>query len=647
MLACPGDPFPSFFLNFNDSGIYAAFPINGMVVLNAPDSAVQVSYDNAEVQNTFLNLPGLQRNSITGADGYRAQGSGSSFGKYAVSSGSSIAYNTAAEALSDFNFEQLWQDGVQASAFMYSDTAYDALPNATTLNEGQIVAPPTYWVSSTATKRYALQVVITPGTTGTPNYGLTTCTNAGQSTNNVLCTGPSATITATSCSANVLTVTTSTNTFASGEVLVLQGTAESFFDGPNNSGGLVTTTAATSTSFSFPYTCYSFTGNSSDTGTATVSSLVDLSPYQYVTLGSLNTKITAINSSNPASIVLALANNATSVSSPTALTYTAPGLGLEMQLPTKSSAAPSTQTWSQGDMEQNSVATANGVAAWVNVSGGTPGTWAGIPLGNSSGQISASQIAGTTGSGNVVLASGPTFTGNTATFANGAAAEQDVTIQPGSSADQVGAFAWNNYSGTAQWKLRKDASNYLRLTDVVNSLDREVLYQNGQTVINAGAGANPVVVNGASGSGTGGLLVENGGSSPAAVLTVSGSGNTTATGFVAGKFMIGSGSMTLAANAAAGTGPTIACATSHVCDGVSGTVTLTTGTGPSTGTLATFGFPNTHTNNANCVVMPTLSGSGLVSTITWSESTTNLTLTANTALSASTAYQIRYWCGGN
>jgi hypothetical protein len=37
----------------------------------------------------------------------------------------------------------------------------------------------------------------------------------------------------------------------------------------------------------------------------------------------------------------------------------------------------------------------------------------------------------------------------------------------------------------------------------------------------------------------------------------------------------------------------------------------------------------------------------LVTSITWSESTTALTLTANTALTASTAYQIRYWCGGN
>jgi hypothetical protein len=111
--------------------------------------------------------------------------------------------------------------------------------------------------------------------------------------------------------------------------------------------------------------------------------------------------------------------------------------------------------------------------------------------------------------------------------------------------------------------------------------------------------------------------------------------------------MLGSGTMSLAANAAAGSSPTISCTSSHVCDGVSGTVTLTTGTSTTTGTLATLSFPNTHSNDANCAVTATLSGSGLVTTVTWSESTTALTLTANTALTASTAYQLRYWCGGN
>ena len=39
---------------------------------------------------------------------------------------------------------------------------------------------------------------------------------------------------------------------------------------------------------------------------------------------------------------------------------------------------------------------------------------------------------------------------------------------------------FNNYSGTAEWQLRKDASNYLRVTDAVNSLDRVMLRQNAQ-----------------------------------------------------------------------------------------------------------------------------------------------------------------------
>jgi hypothetical protein len=248
----------------------------------------------------------------------------------------------------------------------------------------------------------------------------------------------------------------------------------------------------------------------------------------------------------------------------------------------------------------------------------------------------------------VALVSGPTFSGNTTTFANNAASEDDVVIQPGSTADQVGAVQFDNYSGTAQWKLRKDSGNTMRVTDASNSLDRAVFFQNGQTTLNSGNGANAVAINNTSGSGTGGFIVYEGGSNyNTAAFTVTGSGNTTATGFLSGKFVIGTGTMTLTAGSAAGASPTIACASSHVCDGVSGTVNLTTGTSLTTGTLATLGFPNTHTNQANCVVAPTLSGTGLVTSITWSESTTSLTLTANTALAASTAYQIRYWCGGN
>jgi hypothetical protein len=272
---------------------------------------------------------------------------------------------------------------------------------------------------------------------------------------------------------------------------------------------------------------------------------------------------------------------------------------------------------------------------------------------NSSGQPVA---AATTGSGNVVLASSPTLSAPTVsgvttmqgnvTLANGANSNQTLAIQPGASADQIGAVQFSNYSGTAEWQLRKDASNYLRLTDTVNSLDRAVFPQNANTTINAGAGANAVVINNTSGSGTGGFIVYEGGSNySTAAFQVTGSGNTTATGFLQGKFLMGTGTMTMSAGAAAGSSPSIACATSHVCDGVSGTVTLTTGTSPTTGTLATLTFPNTHSNQANCMVS-TLSATGMITSNTWTESTTAITITANTALAASAAYTIKYWCGG-
>jgi len=509
----------------------------------------------------WVGIPELLRKDIYGTSGWIPL---LSYAPSTNSNGGSSIVKSPISLIGDVNVSQLWQDGIQASDFLYTDTSFAALPNGTTLYAGQILAPPTYWSGANG-KRYALDAVYQTGTTGTPNSGATACT--GTSGTSVL-----------SCS-----------------------------------------------------------------------SATDLSVGQRITIGTdTNKTITYVDATNPSAALVHVGSNLGSTySTATALSFSAPVLGPEIQLATKSSAAPATLNWSQGDMEENSGAAANGVAAWVNVAPGTPGTWAGIPLGNSSGQISPSQISGTTGSGSVVLASGPTFTGNTTTFANGAAAEQDVVIQPGSGGEQVGALAWNSYSGTSEWKLKKDTSNYLHLTDVVNSLDRVVVYQNGNTNINSGAGANAVVLNGTASSGTGGLLVESGGSSPSAVLTVTGSGNTTATGFVAGKFMIGSGTMTLATGAAAGTSPAIACAGSHVCDGVSGTVTLTTGTSPTTGTLATVSFPNTHTNYANCIVDVLQSGVGRVTTATWSESTTAVTLTANAALTASTAYTVKYWCGGN
>uniref|UniRef100_E6QPH2 Uncharacterized protein n=1 Tax=mine drainage metagenome TaxID=410659 RepID=E6QPH2_9ZZZZ len=149
----------------------------------------------------------------------------------------------------------------------------------------------------------------------------------------------------------------------------------------------------------------------------------------------------------------------------------------------------------------------------------------------------------TTGSGNAVLATSPTvatptvtgtgtFTGNVA-LTNAANAAQALSIQPGTTADQNGVVEWNNYLGTSEWTWKKDSGNTLRMTDAANGLDREIAYQNGQTAINAGAGANAVVVNNTSGSGTGGLIVYEGGANAnTPAMTVTGAGNLTIPGTV-------------------------------------------------------------------------------------------------------------------
>ena len=194
----------------------------------------------------------------------------------------------------------------------------------------------------------------------------------------------------------------------------------------------------------------------------------------------------------------------------------------------------------------------------ASCTGCTSSSSSGTVNSGTAGQIAYYAAAGTavsglaaTGTGSVVLAGSPTLTGNL-TLKNAAAAAEMLAIQPGSTADQNGIVQFSNYSGTSEWTLKKDASNAYRVSDGVNALDREIFFQNGNTNLNAGAGANAVVVNNTSGSGTGGLIVYGGGTAYAtAELTVTGSGNVTANGFLAGKSL---------ANAATQT--TVSCSTS-------------------------------------------------------------------------------------
>jgi hypothetical protein len=274
------------------------------------------------------------------------------------------------------------------------------------------------------------------------------------------------------------------------------------------------------------------------------------------------------------------------------------------------------------------------------INGGAVPASASLLSSNSSSQLTAAT--------NITTTASSTLGGSANLFNNSAAATNVVQIQAGTSAAQSEELQWQNYGGTAEWDNSVDSSYTYHIQDAAHSsLDRITIYQGGgNTNVNAGSGAYEVCLNCAANSGTAGLVVQNGASSPSTVLTVTGSGNTTATGFVSAKFFMGNSTMTLATGAAAGSSPSIACATSHVCDGVSGTATLTTGTSPTTGTLATISFPNTHSNYANCIVA-TESTSGVITTNTWTESTTAITITANTALTASTAYTVKYWCGGN
>ena len=200
-----------------------------------------------------------------------------------------------------------YRDKVQAADFIYSDTAFAALSNGTTLYAGQILAPPAYWEGANG-KRYAIDVIYQAGTTGIPNGGATTCSSAGATT------------------------------------------------------------------------------------VLTCSSATDLSNGQLLSMPNCGVRaISSIDATNPSAVIVG-GNGNWGACTNDVLSYLSPVFGPEIQLPTKSAAAPTTLAWSQGDMEQNSGATANGIAGWVNVVAGTPGTWAAIPLGDASGKTSLAQI---------------------------------------------------------------------------------------------------------------------------------------------------------------------------------------------------------------------------------------------------------------
>lgn len=109
-------------------------------------------------------------------------------------------------------------------------------------------------------------------------------------------------------------------------------------------------------------------------------------------------------------------------------------------------------------------------------------------------------------------------------------------------------------------------------------------------------------------------------------------------------------SITAGATAQIGTGGAAVCATSHVCDSLSGEITLTTGTGSLTaGTLFMVNFANTRTNIPNCVVVGRLATAGVGSqTLLMTPTTGTLAVaSATSGLAASTVFTYDYICSGS
>jgi hypothetical protein len=161
------------------------------------------------------------------------------------------------------------------------------------------------------------------------------------------------------------------------------------------------------------------------------------------------------------------------------------------------------------------------------------------------------------------------------------------------------------------------------------------------------SGANYVCINCDNNSGTSGFVVENGtGSSPSVEFQVTGSGNTTATGFLASKGWFGNYSATFTAGAAAGTSPTIGCLSGHTCTNIQGTVSIKTGTSTTTGTIVTINFGHTQNNDLDCATDFQLAGSGHLTTYDATSSTTGLVIaTDGFTPAASTTYTLTYTCG--
>jgi hypothetical protein len=193
---CGSDRFnPQFLLNLDQTIESEASSIHNPGILMSPsnDLALQLTVVNSVINGQtsavrFEGLPAVARMDMAGANGNE------SLLNYSPSINSigpsNLTYRTTmfgapTQLIDDVNIGQLWQYGTKASVILYSDDAFKALPNATTVFAGQVIASPESFIGA-GNEQVALKVVGQTGTTGTPNGGNTVC-NDGHHSNQLIC----------------------------------------------------------------------------------------------------------------------------------------------------------------------------------------------------------------------------------------------------------------------------------------------------------------------------------------------------------------------------------------------------------------------------------------------------------------------------
>ena len=221
-------------------------------------------------------------------------------------------------------------------------------------------------------------------------------------------------------------------------------------------------------------------------------------------------------------------------------------------------------------------------------------------------------------------------------------------IQAGTSAAQTEELQWQNYSGTAEWDNTVDTSYTYHIQDAAHSsLDRITIYQGGgNTNINAGNGAYAVCLNCAANSGTAGLVLQNGASISIDGADRDGKRQYDGDGICVGQVFHWQRRDVAGGRCGGGIEPVDCLRDEPRVRRRERYGDIDDRNQPDNGDAGNDFVPQ-HSYQLRQLHGDDRGASAVIMSNTWAESTTAITITANTALTASTAYSLKYWCGGN